>query len=182
MPDVPHAAATTEAWPALPYEGWKDTYATLHMWAQIVGKIRLVQTPWINHSWHVALYVTARGLTTSPIPYGTRTFQIDFDFVDHRLLVGTNDGGARTLELRPRAVTDFYAELFARLRELDISLAIHRTPNEVADAIPFDQDRRHASYDPESANRFWRSLVQAGRVIEHVSARFLGKCRPGPIL
>ena len=153
-----------DVWPALSYEEWKDTYATLHMWTQVVGKIRFALTPWINHSWHVTLYVTARGLTTSPIPYDTRTFQIDFDFVDHRLVIQTNDGAVRGLELRPRSVADFYREVVAALNELGLEVPIHTTPNEVADPIPFEQDHTHASYDAERARRFWRILVQADRV------------------
>src|SRR4029453_8706868 len=113
-----------ETWPSLPLEEWRDTYATLHMWAQIVGKIRLRQTPWVNHSWHVTLYVTARGLTTSPIPHGTRTFEILFDFINHQLVVQRSDGASRTLALVPRSVAEFYAELMATLRELDLPVRI----------------------------------------------------------
>jgi hypothetical protein len=126
----------SEPWPALPLDGWQDTYATLHRWTQIVGKVRLARLPWVNHSWHVTLYVTARGLTTGPLPHGPRSFQIDFDFVDHRLPVRTSDGGARSLELRPRSVADFYRELMAALRELGVETAIHPRPNELADATP----------------------------------------------
>jgi Family of unknown function (DUF5996) len=172
MPPLP------DPWPSLPLESWPDTYATLHMWTQIVGKIRLARTPWMNHSWHVTLYVTARGLTTSPIPDGNRTFQIDFDFVEHRLVVLTSDGGTRTLALRPRSVADLYRELFAALGALGIDVHIHTTPNEVADAIPFDQDETHAAYDAEYANRFWRILVQADRVLKAFRARFIGKASP----
>jgi hypothetical protein len=167
-----------QKWPSLPYDAWKDTCATLHMWSQIVGKIRLVQTPWINHSWHVVFYVTARGLTTSPIPYGPRMFQIDFDFIDHRLLIHTSDGAARTMALRPCAVADFYRELFSRLDELGLRVKIHTMPNEVADAIPFERDYQHASYDAEYANRFWRALLQAHRVLTQFRAGFIGKCSP----
>ena len=165
-------------WPELPLEAWSNTCATLHRWTQIVGKIRMVQTPWINHSWHVTLYVTARGLTTSPIPYGTRTFQIDFDFVDHRLVIETGEGLVRAIALRPRAVADVYAEIFAALRELGLDVRIHPVPNELPDATPLDTDREHAAYDPEYANRFWRVLSQSHRVFTVFRARFLGKCSP----
>ena len=165
-------------WPSLPFPEWKDTYATLHMWTQIVGKIRLVKTPWVNHSWHATLYVTSRGLTTSPIPNGTTTFQIDFDFIDHNLLIQTSDGGVKTMALAPRSVADFYEELFALLSELNLKIKIHNVPNEVPTAIPFDKDNEHASYDPEYANRFWRALVQADRVFKKFRARFIGKCSP----
>ena len=168
----------SEQWPSLAFEAWKDTYATLHMWTQIVGKIRLVQTPWVNHQWHVTLYVTTRGLTTSPITYGTRTFQIDFDFIDHRLVIQTSEGAIKTLALQPRSVADFYKELLANLSDLGINVKIHTTPNEIADAIPFERDHIHASYDAEYANRFWRVLVQVDRVFMEFRARFIGKSSP----
>lgn len=167
-----------EAWPALPLEEWKDTYATLHMWTQVAGKIRLTQTPWINHSWHVTLYVTSRGLTTSPIPYGERTFEIGFDFIDHRLVIETSGGDVRFIELRPRPVADFYSEVMSVLRSLGLDIRIHTLPNEVADPVPFEKDVQHASYDPEYANRFWRILVQTDRVFKEFRARFIGKCSP----
>jgi hypothetical protein len=170
--------AASEQWPSLAYEAWKDTCATLHMWMQIVGKIRRVQTPWVNHSWHVTLYVTARGLTTSPIPYGARTFQIDFDFIAHRLSIETSDGAVRTMTLQPRSVADFYEELLGRLKELGLGVKIHTMPNEVVDAIPFNQDHQHASYDAEYVNRFWRALVQADRVFKQFRAGFIGKSSP----
>ena len=168
----------SEAWPALPLDAWQDTYATLHMWTQIVGKIRLVQMPWINHSWHVTLYVTARGLTTSAIPYGTRTFQIDFDFIAHRVSIESSEGAVRAFALRPYAVADFYAELFRNLHELGFDPKIRTTPNEVPDGIPFEQDRQHASYDPEWAHRVWRVLVETARVFTDFRSRFIGKCSP----
>ncbi len=167
-----------EAWPALPLEEWKDAYATLHMWTQIVGKIRFAQTPWVNHSWHVALYVTSRGLTTSPIPYGEQTFELGFDFIDHRLVIETSGGDVRFIELRPRPVADFYSEVMSVLRSLGLDIRIHTLPNEVADPIPFEKDRQHASYDPDYANRFWRILVQTDRVFKEFRARFIGKCSP----
>jgi hypothetical protein len=165
-------------WPALPYQDWKDTCATLHLWTQIVGKIRLAQTPWITHSWHAALYLTARGLTTSPIPHGTRSFQIDFDFIDHQLRIETGDGAMRSLPLRAQAVADFYHELLATLGQLGLPVKIHAMPNEIPDAIPFDQDRVHASYDGEYANRCWRIMMQAGRVLLRFRAGYRGKCSP----
>ena len=174
----PAVNPTSNEWPTLPFEKWKDTYATLHMWTQIVGKIRLVQTPWVNHSWHTTLYLTSRGLTTSPIPYGSRTFQIDFDFIDHKLLITTHDGGAKTMTLAPRSVADFYKELFTRLSELDLNMKIRTTPNEVLNAIPFEKDTEHATYEREYANRFWRALLQADRVFKQFRARFIGKCSP----
>ena len=165
-------------WPDLPFEKWKDTSATLHMWTQIVGKIRRVQTPWVNHSWHVTLYLTARGMTTSPMPYGRRTFQIDFDFIDHQLLIRTSDAMARAMPLEPRSVADFYRELIAHLADLGLDIKIHTRPNEVIDAIPFELDHVHASYEAEYANRFWRTLVQADRVFKQFRSGFIGKCSP----
>jgi hypothetical protein len=172
------SAPGSDGWPSLPFQEWKDTYATLHMWTQIVGKIRLVMTPWINHSWHTTLYVTSRGLTTSPIPYGIRTFQIDFDFIDHRLLIQTSDGGVKATSLAPRSVADFYNELFDALAELNLKVTINTMPNEVATPIPFDKDKEHASYDAHYANLFWCALVQADRVFKQFRARFIGKCSP----
>jgi len=167
-----------DAWPPLPLEKWKDTYETLRLWFQIVGKIRLSQTPWINHSWHVPLYVTARGLTTSPIPYGSRAFEIDFDFIRHRLLIQVNDGTERELPLRPQSVSRFYEELLGELEGVGLGVTIHGTPNELEGAIPFADDHDHASYDPEYANRFWRVLVQADRVLQRFRAHFIGKNSP----
>jgi hypothetical protein len=148
------------------------------MWSQIVGKVRLVQTPWINHSWHVTLYVTSRGLTTSPIPHGATTFQIDFDFIDHELLIQTSGGAVRKLPLRPQPVADFYAELMGELERLGVGVRIRTRPNEVAEAIPFEEDRRHAAYDAAYAGRFWRALAQADRVLKRFRAGFIGKCSP----
>jgi hypothetical protein len=169
---------TQIAWPELPYSAWKDTYATLQLWTQIAGKIRLVQTPWLNHSWHVVLYVTSRGLTTSPIPYGERAFQLDFDFLDHLLLVSTSDGGNRRIALAPRAVADFYAEVMRSLSDLGIGIRINEMPNEIPGAIRFSEDRVHASYDPDAAQRFWRILVQCERVLSRFRTSFIGKCSP----
>jgi hypothetical protein len=168
----------SEAWPALSFDAWKDTYATLHRWCQIVGKVRLARTPWINHGWHVPLYVTARGLTTSPIPNGNKSFQIEFDFIDHRLPIRTSDGKVTSLALRPRSVADFYRELMAQLREAGVDVTIYPRPNELEDEIRFDEDVIHASYDGDAAQRCWRALVQAERVFTAFRARFVGKCSP----
>jgi hypothetical protein len=170
--------ADTEAWPALPYAAWKDTCATLQLWTQIVGKIRLAQTPWLNHSWHVTLYVTARGLSTSPIPYGDRTFAIDFDFIDHVLRLQTSDGSERRLPLRPQAVADFYVAVMTALAELGIKVRINEEPNEIVDAIPFGQDRVHSAYDAGYAHRFWQVLARADRVFKDFRTCFLGKSSP----
>ncbi len=165
-------------WPALPLAEWQDTYATLHMWTQIVGKIRLAQTPLVNHWWNVPLYVTARGLTTSAMPYKDRSFEIDFDFIDHRLLIKSNDGATETIALVPRSVADFYKEVMQRLGNLQIEVKIWPVPVEVENPIPFEQDHQNASYDPEYANRFWRILVRTDEVFTRFRSRFIGKCSP----
>jgi len=167
-----------DPWPELPLEAWADTYATLHRWTQIVGKIRLAQMPWINHSWHVTLYVTPRGLTTSSMPHGARTFEISFDFLAHRLVIHTSDHGEAILPLRPQSVAAFHAELLGKLEELGYGVTIHNRPNELEDATPFAEDHTHASYDPESVTRFWRVLLQADRVFQKFRARFIGKSSP----
>jgi hypothetical protein len=165
-------------WPDLPYAAWKDTRATLHLWTQIVGKIRLAQTPWLNHSWQVALYLTARGLTTSTIPYADRAFELEFDFIEHRLWLRTSDGQVRQLALRPISVADFHAEVFAMLAALGLDVHITRMPNEIADAIAFTEDRAHAAYDRDYANRFWRILLRADAVFAEFRTSFLGKVSP----
>jgi hypothetical protein len=175
---MPSPSSRSQSWPALPLEAWADTCATLHLWTQIVGKVRLVQGPWQNHSWHSTLYVTARGLSTFPVPYDLRTFQIDFDFVDHRLVVQSSDGGVGGFPLRPQSVAVFYRRLMEEMARLDLPVRIHMRPNEVADPIPFDRDETHAAYDPEYANRFWRVLVQSERVFREFRGRFIGKCSP----
>src|SRR6266699_974991 len=167
-----------EIWPALPFSEWKETCVTLHMWTQIMGKIRLALTPWTNHSWHVTLYVTARGLTTSPIPHGARIFEIEFDFTDHKLSIVTADGARREIPLLPRSVAEFYRDLMSILRELNLSVAINVMPNELPDPIPFERDEIHRAYDRDYANRFWRVLVQADRVFKEFRSRFCGKCSP----
>ncbi|MEK6409467.1 MAG: DUF5996 family protein [Acidobacteriota bacterium] len=177
-PNSTSALAGAETWPSLPVKEWGDTYATLHMWTQIVGKIRLVQTPLINHWWNTTLYLTARGLTTSPIPHGHRIFEIDFDFIDHQLHIRTSDGATRSLALAPRSVADFYREVMDTLRSLGLEVHIHASPDEVADPIPFAEDHKHASYDAEYANRFWRILVQADGVFKQFRSGFIGKCSP----
>jgi hypothetical protein len=169
---------TQAAWPELPYAVWKDTYATLHLWTQIVGKVRLAQTPWLNHSWHVVLYVSARGLTTSPIPFGDRTFQLDFDFLDHVLRASTGEGDQREVALFPRSVADFYAEIMHSLAELGIEVHINELPNEIPDAIRFSEDHVHASYDRDYAERHWRVLLQVNRVLHKFRTSFIGKCSP----
>jgi hypothetical protein len=168
----------TEAWPELPPDGWQDTFETLHMWAQIVGKIRKTQTPLINHWWNVTLYVTPRGLTTSTIPYEDRTFDLAFDFTDHKLDVRTSDGSIKRLALAPRTVADFYSDVMGTLHSLGMDVKIHATPDEVANPIPFAEDRTHKSYDPEHAQRFWRILVSVDRIFKEFRGRFLGKCSP----
>ncbi|HEU5312364.1 MAG TPA: DUF5996 family protein [Candidatus Udaeobacter sp.] len=165
-------------WPPLPFAEWKDTAITLHMWTQIVGKIRLTLSPWTNQSWHVTLYVTARGLTTSPIPHGLCTFEIRFDFIDHELRIVKSDGAVRTLKLGPQSVAEFYQKVMKTLAELDLPVTINTTPNEIQDAIPFERDEIHRSYDREYANRFWRVLVQSDRVLKEFRSRFCGKCSP----
>jgi Family of unknown function (DUF5996) len=177
-PDFMWNTSNAEAWPSLPLEAWSDTCATLHMWTQIVGKIRLAQSPWINHSWHVTLYVTSRGLTTSPIPYGNRTFQIDFDFINHQVTIQSSDGGMAGFSLQPQSVAAFYGRLKDEMAKLDLHVNINQKPNEIPDPIPFDQDETHKAYDQVYANRFWRVLVQADRVFKEFRARFVGKCSP----
>jgi hypothetical protein len=170
--------ATAETWPSLPLEAWSDTYATLHRWLQIVGKVRFVQSPWINHSWHATFYVTATGLTTATIPYDGRTFQIDVDFVDHRLVVRDSDGRTGGFALEPRSVAWFYARLMTELAALGLPVRIYPLPSELPDAVRFDRDEAHCAYDPVYANRFWRVLVQVDRVFREFRARFIGKCSP----
>jgi hypothetical protein len=167
-----------DTWPALPLSEWSDTCATLHLWLQIAGKIRLAQTPWVNHSWHVTLYVTPRGLTTSAIPYNARTFEIEFDFVEHALRIVTHEARITAFALEPQPVAMFYRKLMHALGGLGIEIRIWRVPNEIADPKPFDVDEVHGAYDAEYVNRFWRILVQADRVMKTFRARFIGKCSP----
>ncbi|HKP72203.1 MAG TPA: DUF5996 family protein [Pyrinomonadaceae bacterium] len=169
---------TNEAWPELPLAAWKDTYATLHMWTQVVGKIRLAQTPVVNHWWNVPLYVTPRGLTTTAMPYRERTFEIEFDFISHQLLFRCSDGTTKTLALRPQSVADFYREVMQTLGELSVEVKIWTMPVEVENPVRFEEDHAHASYDPDYANRFWRVLVQADKVFQQFRSRFIGKVSP----
>ncbi len=166
------------AWPSLPLEAWKDTYATLHMWTQVAGKIRLQLTPLVNHWWNVPLYVSSRGLTTSPIPFGERTFEIQFDFIDHQLVITTSDGKVDRLPLTPMPVAEFYRDLMSHLRSLGIELRINTKPCEVPDPIAFERDTIHAAYDAPYARRFWRILVTVNSVFLEFRSRFLGKCSP----
>jgi hypothetical protein len=166
------------SWPQLSLEDWKDTYATLHMWTQIVGKIRLALTPQMNQWWNVPLYVTARGLTTSPIPHRNSPFELCFDFLDHQLVLDSCDGSRRAIPLKPQSVADFYAQVIALLGSEGIEVKIWRMPVEIPDPIPFDEDQVHASYDPEFARRFWRILLSVQGVLAEFRARFTGKCSP----
>jgi hypothetical protein len=165
-------------WPELAFESWKDTLATLHLWTQIVGKIRLKQMPWFNHSWHVTLYVSANGLTTGSIPYPGGVFQIDFDFIHHLLHIITSAGGIEEVKLYPRSVADFYRELFEKLRRADINAYIHAEPNEIDPAIPFEKDETHRSYDGARVHDYYEALVNAHNVFTKFRASFTGKCSP----
>ncbi|MFN2399439.1 MAG: DUF5996 family protein [Gemmatimonadaceae bacterium] len=172
------SATNTQVWPSLPLRDWKSTCDTLHMWTQIVGKTRLKLAPMENHWWQVALYVTPRGLTTSAIPNSNSTFAVEFDFIDHKLIVATSGGATRSIALKPRSVAEFYGEYLETLKALGIEVRLWGMPVEVMDAIPFAEDRVHASYDSEYANRFWRILVQADRVLKRFRGGFLGKSSP----
>ena len=174
-----HIADIGTGWPKLPpLEAWQDTCNTLHMWTQIVGKVRLMLSPDINHCWGSTLYVTARGLTTSPIPYGVFTFAIDFDFIAHTLHITTSKGADHTLALEPMSVADFYHKIMQTLRELGIEVKILARPVEVEVAIPFEKDDQHASYDKDAVSLFWRALVQVDCVLKDFRARFIGKVSP----
>jgi hypothetical protein len=170
--------ALDDPWPALPLSQWEPTRATLHMWTQIVGKIRTRLAPPLNHYWHSPLYVTASGLTTSAIPYGTRAFEIEFDFLEHLLAIRRNDGAVEIVKLQPRSVADFYRELMAKLGELGVTVKIWTMPQEVPEPIPFDRDEQHASYDPAAATRFWRVLLSCSHTFEKLRCGFVGKQSP----
>jgi len=172
------ASASNQAWPSLPFEEWQDTLATLHRWTQMVGKTRLALAPMTNHWWQVALHVTASGLTTSPMPCGERTFEIEFDFVSHLLEARTSDGASRTMPLAPRSVADFLREYRSLLGSLGLDVRIWPVPVEMPDALPFEKDVEHASYDADAARRCFKVLVQADRVLKEFRGRFLGKCSP----
>ena len=165
-------------WPALPYPAWRDTAATLHLWTQIVGKVRLALTPWVNHSWQVPLYVTARGLGTSPIPSRAEVFEMEFDFIEHSLLVRASWGSKRTITLEPQTVADFHRRVVESLDDMGIAVRIGEMPNEIANPVAFSQDRSHASYDAEAAHAFWRALLQADRLFKLFRSGFLGKVSP----
>ncbi len=169
---------TNNPWPALVLEEWQDTLATIHMWTQIVGKIRLAQTPVINHWWNVPFYISPRGLTTSAIAYEDRLFEVEFDFVDHKLVIDSTDAATKILSLRTEPVANFYERFMATLEGMDINIRIWPMPVEVSDPIRFDEDETHASYDPEYANRFWRVLVNVDEVFKEFRARFTGKVSP----
>jgi len=173
-----HEVASGVAWPELPTAKWRDTYDTLHLWTQIVGKIRFARSPWLNHSWHVALYVTARGLSTSPIPDGRRSFQIDFDFIAHDLRISTSDGAQHQFALSGHSVASFYKSVMAALGEFGITVEIDEIPNEMPEPVKFSQDRRHASYDPEAVQRFFQILVNCDRLFKQFRTGFLGKASP----
>ena len=166
------------SWPSLPLEEWNDTCATLHMWTQVVGKVRLEQTPLVNHWWNVPLYVSARGLTTTAMPYGDAFFEMEFDFVDHNLAINSSDGATANVELRPKSVATFYHETMDALRGLGFEVKIWKMPVEIPDPIPFDEDEQHASYDPEYVERFWQVLRSSEKVMQEFRSRFIGKCSP----
>jgi hypothetical protein len=171
-------AAADEVWPALPYAEWKETYATLHMWMQVVGKVRLKLTPFLNQWWNVTFAITARGLTTSTIPFGQRMFQVDFDFIDHRLSIHVSNGNSRSMALRPRSVADFYVEFMHMLTSLGIDVQITLDPVEVENGIPFPDDRVHAEYDAGYVSRCWRILLGVSRLLERYRTPFVGKSSP----
>jgi Family of unknown function (DUF5996) len=172
------AKGQDQIWPELPLEAWADTCQTLQLWTQVVGKIRAALTPWLNHSWHVVLYVTERGLSTSVIPCESGVFCIEFDFVDHVLWIRTSDGAFRQVLLKPQSVALFYSNVMSALTELGIIVRINEMPCELTDPIAFSEDQTHSAYDPEYAQRFWRILLQVHRVFSKFRTAFLGKCSP----
>lgn len=176
--DHMEAAGAHNGWPRLRVADWTETRDTVHMWAQIVGKIRMAHAPMLNHWWQVTLYVTPRGLATSRIPYGRGAFDIEFDFCDHRLHIRSSDGTAASIVLEAKSVAEFHAEVFGALHRLGINASIRGIPNEVDPAIPFAADDRHASYDPGAVRLFWRQLVQADRVLNEFRSYFSGKASP----
>ena len=169
---------TPSHWPALPYAAWRDTLATLQLWLQIAGKIRLVQTPWVNHGWQVPLYVTSRGLTTSPIPVGDEILELEFDFIGHVLSMRTSRGGEAQIALEPQTVADFYSRVLDQLGRFGMTVKIWQMPNEFPDPIRFSEDRTHASYDKDAVHEFWRALIQADRLLKLFRSGFLGKVSP----
>ncbi len=165
-------------WPELMFDELKDTVATVQLWAQIVGKIRMVKMPWLNHSWNVTLYVSPRGLTTGNIPYGDGNFQIDFDFISHQLFITCSRGTQQRIDLYPRTVAAFYKELFEKLALMGINVKIYAVPNEIEPAVPFEKDETHFAYDKEQMNKFWQALVKINVVFNRFRTRFTGKCSP----
>lgn len=171
-------AIKQDKWPVLKFDDWKDTLATVHLWTQIVGKIRLRKMPWLNHSWHVTLYVSPVGLSTGSMPYQHGVFQIDFDFLHHQLIITTSTGRTTTLELYSRTVADFYTALFEKLKGLDIDVVIYTTPSEIEGAIPFEADHIHKSYVPHKMENYWQALIKIYNVFTRFRTRFTGKCSP----
>jgi len=167
-----------DSWPELPLAAWQDTYATLHMWTQIVGKVRLAHSPLINHWWEVPLYVNSRGLTTSAIPYGDGSFEAQFDFIEHKLILQTSWGGSKSFALKPQSVAAFYSEFMSALRSLGINVKIWTLPSEVPSPVRFESDTQHASYDPEYAHRFWQILLLSEHIFQEFRAGFIGKSSP----
>jgi hypothetical protein len=165
-------------WPELKYDAWRDTRATLHLWTQVVGKVRLMQTPWLNHSWQVPLYLNSKGLTTSPIAHGPRFFDMQFNFLEHVLEITVSDGGVRRIALQAQSVADFYAAVMAALAQLDVAVTINELPCEIPEATPFTKDRSHAAYDPDYARRFWHVLLRSDAVLKQFRTGFLGKASP----
>jgi hypothetical protein len=164
--------------PALPFDSWKDTLATLHMWTQVVGKVRLKLCPLVNHFWNVTFYLTARGMTTSPMPYARGTVEVRFDFIDHKLLIETSDGRMVALPLKPQAVAEFYKEFTAALADLGVTVKIWTMPCEIPDPTPFEKDHLHAAYDPVAVHKFWRITGWVDQVLKEFRTRFLGKVSP----
>jgi hypothetical protein len=173
-----HSSAGSQDLPALPFDSWKDTQATLHMWTQVVGKVRLELCPLVNHWWNVPFYVTARGLTSSPMPSGDRTVEVCFDFIDHKLLIDTNDGQHRELALKPQSVAEFYRSFMASLLDLGVPVKIWTTPCEIPNPIPFEKDNQHATYDADSAHTFWHILTWVDSVFKEFRSPFVGKASP----
>jgi hypothetical protein len=172
------ADSTVDLWPALPYDSWRETYATVHRWLQILGKVRVAAAPWVNHQWHVTLHLTSRGLTTRPIPTDGGTFQLDVDVFDHLLKITRSDGREGSVALEPRTVADFHHALFRELDRMDVRVRIHPYPNEVPDPVPFAEDEQHGAYDGEAVHRFWRAVSSSAEVFEEFRAGFVGKCSP----
>jgi hypothetical protein len=170
--------SNTDSWPEIPLAEWEETLATLHLWSQVIGKVKLRRAPLVNHWWGSALQLTSRGWTTGPIPCGARTFDLEMDFIDHRLVCSTSDGRRQVIEMRPRSVADFYRATCAALDEQGLATPIRTLPSEIEDAIPLDRDETHRAYDPDAAQRFWRATLSAHRVLGEFRARFVGKCSP----